>query len=51
LLVRPPETAQLVADPSKAHQVLGWEPVLSFEELVQLMVDVDLQRLRVNVED
>jgi len=46
LLVRPPETAQLVADPSKAHQVLGWEPVLSFEELVQLMVDADLQRLR-----
>jgi GDPmannose 4,6-dehydratase len=35
----------LVADPSKACQSLGWQPRVSFEELVRLMVDADLKRM------
>ena len=36
----------LVADYSKAKRELGWEPRTSFEELVRLMVDADLELLR-----
>jgi GDPmannose 4,6-dehydratase len=42
---RPAEVDLLVCDPSKAHAVLGWEPQLSFKELVTIMVDKDLERL------
>jgi GDPmannose 4,6-dehydratase len=41
--VRPPETAQLVGDPSKIRAALGWTPKTSFSELVRLMVHADLQ--------
>ena len=44
--VRPPEAVPLVGDPSKAHRELGWVPELSFEALIELMVDADVQRLR-----
>jgi len=44
---RPPETAQLVGNPSKAHRVLGWRRETSFRGLVQMMVDADLEALRV----
>ncbi|MFQ5515612.1 MAG: GDP-mannose 4,6-dehydratase [Myxococcota bacterium] len=44
--LRPAEVNSLIADPSKARQELGWKPRTSFRELVQLMVDADLQRLR-----
>ncbi len=40
---RPAEVDLLVSDPTKAHQELGWWPNVSFEELVQMMVDADLQ--------
>jgi GDPmannose 4,6-dehydratase len=40
---RPAEVDLLVGDPSKAGQVLGWEPSVSFKELVRLMVDADLE--------
>ncbi len=43
---RPAEVDLLVADPSKAHAKLGWEPSVSFPELVRMMVDADLERLR-----
>ncbi|GAB4415279.1 MAG: GDP-mannose 4,6-dehydratase [Anaerolineales bacterium] len=43
---RPAEVDLLVSDPSKAHAVLGWEPQVSFKELVTMMVDKDLERLR-----
>jgi GDPmannose 4,6-dehydratase len=43
---RPAEVDLLVGDPSKARQVLGWEPEVSFEELVQRMVAADMDRLR-----
>jgi GDPmannose 4,6-dehydratase len=40
------ELHNLVGDPSKAKRKLGWEPTVSFEGLVQLMVDAELDRLR-----
>ena len=43
---RPAEVDLLVSDPSKARRVLGWEPVVSFEELVRMMVDADLEALQ-----
>ena len=41
---RPAEVDLLVADPSKARVQLGWEPRVTFEELVRMMVDADLAR-------
>jgi GDPmannose 4,6-dehydratase len=42
---RPAEVDLLISDPSKARVVLGWEPSVSFKELVCMMVDADLERL------
>ncbi|HEY4129868.1 MAG TPA: GDP-mannose 4,6-dehydratase [Gemmatimonadaceae bacterium] len=47
--LRPAEVDLLVADPSKAAKELGWTPRVSFEELVHMMVDADLERQRVRV--
>ena len=44
-LMRPPETTQLVADPSKARRELGWQPTVSFEEMVRRMVSSDYASL------
>ena len=44
-LVRAPEAAALVGDPSRARQVLGWTPTLGFEQLVARMVDADVAEL------
>jgi GDPmannose 4,6-dehydratase len=44
--MRPAEVDVLVADPSKARNTLGWEPNVSFDQLVHLMVDSDLKLLR-----
>jgi GDPmannose 4,6-dehydratase len=41
--VRPAEVDVLTADSSKARRVLGWAPTTSFEELVHMMVDADLE--------
>ena len=43
---RPPETAQLVGNPTKASRVLGWKREISFRDLVRMMVDADLEALR-----
>ena len=43
---RPTETDALLGDPSKARQKLGWHHKVSFDELVQEMVDADLQQMR-----
>jgi GDPmannose 4,6-dehydratase len=43
---RPAEVDLLVSDPSKAGRELGWEPSIGFEQLVKMMVDADLERLR-----
>ncbi|MGD8753934.1 MAG: GDP-mannose 4,6-dehydratase [Anaerolineales bacterium] len=40
---RPTEVDYLEADASKAHELLGWEPKVSFHELVRIMVDADLE--------
>jgi len=44
---RPPETAQLVGNPAKAYRALGWKRRVSFRDLVRMMVDADLEALRV----
>jgi GDPmannose 4,6-dehydratase len=44
--LRPSEVDLLLADASLARERLGWRPRTSFQELVQLMVDADLERLR-----
>ena len=46
--LRPAEVDLLVGDPSKAKQKLGWEPSVTFEELVKLMVDADLRAMGQN---
>jgi GDPmannose 4,6-dehydratase len=35
----------LLADATKARRDLGWAPTVTFEELVRMMVDADLERL------
>jgi GDPmannose 4,6-dehydratase len=42
---RPAEVDLLLADPSRAQAELGWTPQTTFEELVHMMVDADLERL------
>jgi len=44
--IRPAEVDVLQADASKAQQELGWTPTVAFNELVAMMVDADLTRLR-----
>ena len=43
--IRPAEVDLLVGDPAKAKSQLGWEPTISFEDLVRMMVDADQARL------
>ena len=43
--LRPTELEHLVGDASKAREQLGWRPHTTFEELIGLMVDSDLERL------
>ncbi len=45
-LVRAPEPTPSVGDPSRAHERLGWEPQVSFSELVERMVRADLRSLQ-----
>jgi GDPmannose 4,6-dehydratase len=40
---RPTEVDCLLADAGKARKVLGWEPKVTFKELVRIMVDFDLR--------
>jgi GDPmannose 4,6-dehydratase len=44
-LFRPAEVDHLVGDASRARQELGWEPSVSFTELVDMMVEADIARL------
>jgi GDPmannose 4,6-dehydratase len=43
--LRPAEVDHLIGDATKAREKLGWQPRISFSELVELMVDADLERL------
>ena len=47
---RPAEVDLLVSDPSKAHAVLGWEPSVSFKNLVVMMVEADMEQLAAKVQ-
>ncbi|MBI4760820.1 MAG: GDP-mannose 4,6-dehydratase [Chloroflexota bacterium] len=42
---RPAEVDLLISDPTKARTQLGWEPSVTFKELVAMMVDADMERL------
>jgi GDPmannose 4,6-dehydratase len=40
---RPSEVDLLIGDPSKAKEAMGWEPKVTFAELVRIMMDADLE--------
>jgi GDPmannose 4,6-dehydratase len=40
--MRPAEVDLLIADPSKARKKLGWQPDVSFRQLIEMMVESDL---------
>ena len=44
---RPTEVDLLIGDPRKANEVLGWKPKVTFQRLVEMMVDADLAALNV----
>ena len=44
--LRPAEVDHLIGNPQKAKAVLGWRPRVSFEQLVQMMVDADIARIQ-----
>ena len=48
--MRPAEVDLLIGDPTKAKETLGWEPTVTFEQLIQMMVEADLHRLKKNPE-
>ena len=45
-LKRGPEGLPLCGDPSKAREELGWQRKMNFENMIRMMVDKDLERLR-----
>jgi GDPmannose 4,6-dehydratase len=44
--MRPAEVDMLVADPAKVGETLGWQPAITFDGLVRMMVDADVALLR-----
>lgn len=47
---RPAEVDSLIGDASKAKRQLGWQPKTSFQQLVRLMVEADMELVRLQVE-
>ena len=47
VFLRPQETRHTLADASKAHRILGWEPSISFQQMIKNMVDAQIKRLQV----
>jgi len=45
-LLRPAEVEHLIGDAGKAREQLDWEPSITFEEMVRVMVDADLERVK-----
>ena len=43
--IRPAEVDLLIGDPSKAKKQLGWTPTVSFQKMIRMMVDADIERL------
>jgi GDPmannose 4,6-dehydratase len=50
-LIRPAEINTLCGDASKARRVLDWKPTVTFPQLVKMMVDADLRRVRKEIDD
>jgi GDPmannose 4,6-dehydratase len=48
-LVRPLESFQTLADPSKAERILGWKPTVGFEKMVEKMVAAQVERLKIAI--
>ncbi len=44
--VRPAEVEELLGDASLAKEKLGWEPEVSFKQMIEMMVDTDMERLK-----
>ena len=44
--LRPAEVDHLIGNPAKAREKLGWRPEVTFTQLVKMMVDADLERVR-----
>jgi len=42
---RPAEVDLLIGDPTKARKELGWEPTVTFDQLVEMMVRADMDRV------
>lgn len=47
---RPTEVDLLIGDPSKAKEKLGWEPRVTFKELVKIMVEADFEKAKRRME-
>jgi GDPmannose 4,6-dehydratase len=45
-LMRPAEVDVLLGDPTKAKSALGWEPSTSLRQIIEMMIDADLRRVR-----
>ena len=45
-LIRPAEVDALCGNATKAHDKLGWKPRTSFEELIKMMIEADLEAIR-----
>lgn len=43
--MRPAEVDLLIGDPTKAEKKLGWKPTVSFQQMIHMMVDADIERL------
>ena len=50
IFIRPAEVKLLLGDSSKARKKLGWKPEISFGELVRMMVDADLEKVKNNIQ-
>ena len=48
---RPSEVNTLCGDASKAHTILGWQPEVSFQELIKIMMNADLLRVEKEIAD
>lgn len=50
-LIRPAEVNKLRGDASRARAELGWKPEVAFPELIRMMVEADLERVRREIRD
>ncbi len=46
--MRPAEVDLLISDPARAKAELGWEPEVGFRDLIRMMVDADMERIRLS---